>query len=271
MTLKEASAILKEAGIFDPRGEARRIFSLVGGVKDYELLNPLLSSENKKLEEAIYRRAEREPLQYILGEAAFYREVYKVTEATLIPREDTELLVDYAVKNIPSGAKFLDLCTGSGCIALSVLNNTEDTSAVALDISEDALAVARENAERLGLSERIEFIIGDAKKKLDRTDIHAILSNPPYVSKSAYESLEKEIYFEPRSAFVGGEDGGDFYRAITPLYKDNISEDGFIAYEIGYDQGPLLKDIARENELNIEIIKDLSGNDRVAVLSKLAK
>ncbi len=270
MTLKEAERILLEAGINDPRSEARRIFSLIGGYKSHELLSPSLSSGKAEIADAISRRANREPLQYIIGEAGFYRESYKVTPDTLIPREDTELLVDFAVKNLKTGARFLDLCTGSGCIALSVLNNTINTTAYAVDISDGALSVARENAERLGLAKRVTLKKGDARERIDG-DFFAILSNPPYVSDSAYRELEREIYFEPKVAFLGGEDGGDFYRAITPLYRDIIPEDGFIAYEIGYDQGGLLREIARTNKMSADILTDLSGNDRVAVLRRITE
>ncbi len=269
MTLKEASEILGEAGIDDPRGEARRIFSLIGGIGTYDLLSTSVSSDKAAVEDAVRRRALREPLQYILGEAGFYRETYKVTRDTLIPREDTEILVDYAVKNLGAGARFLDLCTGSGCIALSVLNNTKGTEAIAVDNSAPALAVAKENAERLSLSDRISFIHADATKPIECGDISAVLSNPPYVSNEAYCELEKELYFEPKSAFVGGEDGADFYRLITPLYRDVVENGGFIAYEIGYDQGALISEIAKINNMRAEIIKDLSGNDRLAVLKKI--
>ena len=95
-----------------------------------------------------------------------------------------------------------------------------------------------------------------------------MISNPPYVTDEAYERLEKEIYHEPKKAFVGGLDGGDFYRHLTPIYKDKITDDGFIAYEIGYDQADLLREIAASNHMSCEIIKDLGGNDRVAVLRK---
>ncbi len=268
MTLKEATERLSESGIDDPRKEARSIFSLIGKIKDYELFSPNTECDIPAVKEAIERRANREPLQYILGRAHFYRETYKVTSDTLIPREDTEMLVDYAVKHLPKGASFLDLCTGGGCIALSVLNNTEDTRAVAVDISVGAINTAKENAKMLGLCERVEFLVFDAMKKIECGELFAVLSNPPYVTNKAYESLEKEIYFEPKSAFVGGEDGGDFYRAITPLYRDAVDPCGFIAYEIGYDQRALILKIAEDNKMDAEIIRDLSGNDRVAILRR---
>jgi len=266
MTIKEAAALLSAGGIDDAVTEARKIFKKLGGFKDYELFSQSIECNSEKAIDAVFRRSRREPLQYIFGEAGFYREVYKVTPDCLIPREDTELLVDLAVKSIPDGKRFIDLCTGSGCIALSVLNNTKNTAALMVDISEGALRVARENAERLGLTERCDFALADATKPLECGKVFAVLSNPPYVSDSTYGRLEKEIYFEPKSAFVGGDDGADFYRAITPLYKDVIDEEGFIAYEIGYDQGEIIKKIAKENGMNVKIHKDLSGNDRVAVL-----
>lgn len=266
MTLKEASELLAASGIESARDEARRIFAKIGGIPQYDLLSPQVSTDNAEVISAVKRRALREPLQYILGEVDFYRESYKVTPDCLIPRSDTEILVDTAIKNLPDGARFLDLCTGSGCIALSVLNNTRSTSATAVDISPRALSVAKENAERLGLSNRIEFKEADVTKKRAEGEFFAVLSNPPYVSEGAYKGLEAEIYFEPMEAFVGGEDGGDFYRAITPMYKDAILCGGFIAYEIGYDQAELLENIAEENGMSCEIIHDLSGNPRVALL-----
>jgi release factor glutamine methyltransferase len=226
-----------------------------------------LESSDPTLIDAIKKRAERTPLQYLLGEVGFYRESYKVTCAVLIPRPDTEMLVDYGVRNLPSGARFTDLCTGSGCVALSILNNTEKTAAVAVDISADALAVARENAESLGLSDRIELLLADALT-YRAEECFAVFSNPPYVSEASYAELDAEIYKEPRIAFLGGPDGADFYRVITPLYKDKIDACGFIAYEIGYDQGKILRQIARENGMSCEIIPDLAGRDRVAVLRR---
>lgn len=261
MTLKSAIELLKKAKVDSPEYDARELFRLF-------IPSPMLNSrcDDPELINMIERRANREPLQYIIGEVGFYREIYRVTPDCLIPRSDTEALVDYAVKNLPYGARFLDLCTGSGCVAISTLCNTRDTSAVAVDISEKTLDIARENADKNGVTDRIEFILCDLLSHEVDGRFHAILSNPPYVADQVYESLENEIFHEPRIAFVGGIDGGDFYRRLTPMYKEKIESDGFIAYEIGYDQGELLKKIAKDCEMSCEIIKDLSGNDRVAVL-----
>jgi len=264
MRLSEAEKLLSLAGIDGARREARLIFSRLGGVADYELLaDPECPSDTVR--SAIERRALRVPFAYIVGEADFYRECYKVSEACLIPRPETELLVDYAVRNMPRGAKFADVCTGSGCIAISTLKNTKDTRAVAIDISEDAISIARENAERHEVQERIEFITTDALSGIDG-ELFAVLSNPPYVSEDAYASLEPELYREPKIAFIGGQDGGNFYRKLIPIYKKTLMQDGFLAFEIGFDQGGLLRSLALENGMTCEIIKDYSSHDRVAVL-----
>jgi len=270
MKLSEAVKLLSAAGCASPREEARMLFSHFDGIPRHRLIAEDPKTENPELISAVARRQNREPLQYILGEVGFFGEVYKVTPACLIPREDTEVLVDYAVKNIPAGGVFADLCTGSGCIAISVLKNTKDTSAIAVDISEDALALARENAEKNGVENRISFqkinVISDTLP--DQGEFDAILSNPPYVTDEAYKSLEQEIYYEPKIAFVGGADGGDFYRAITEKYLPKLMDGGFIAYEIGYDQSALMLELAKEHNLNAEILKDLSGNPRVCVLKR---
>ncbi|MBQ8414597.1 MAG: peptide chain release factor N(5)-glutamine methyltransferase [Clostridia bacterium] len=268
MTLNEAIRILTEAGVPSPSHDAEELFCRFGGYSRSTLyMMSRIELDSPKLIDAIERRAKREPLQYILGEAFFYRERYKVTPDCLIPRFDTEILVDYAVKHLPDGATFMDLCTGSGCIAVSVLNNTRDTRAIAVDIDGGALAVAEENAHSYGLSERIHLRRVDLMQEVVDEQVFAVLSNPPYVSEAAYRELDGEIYHEPPHAFLGGDDGGDFYRRITPIYKEKIAPDGFIAYEIGYDQAGLLRSIAEENGMKCEIIKDLSGNDRVAVLT----
>ena len=264
MRLSDAEIRLAAAGINEAKSEARILFSKLGNIPPYELpFNPECNSED--LERAISARCSRTPLAYILGEAEFYRETYKVCPDCLIPRPETELLVDYAVNNLSEGARFADICTGSGCIAVSTLKNTVGTSAVALDLSPAAIAVASENAKANGVSDRIEFITGDAALGIDG-EFFAILSNPPYVSEKAYASLEPEIYAEPKMAFLGGEDGGDFYRKMIPLYKNNLVKGGFIAFEIGYDQGELLKYLAADNGMTAEIIKDYSHLDRIAIL-----
>ena len=274
MTLREAAARLLAAGIEDPLFEARLLFSRVGGIAEAALYGGDPAVEDERIESCLRRREAREPMAYILGEQGFYREIYFVSPEVLIPREDTEILVDYAVKHLPKGARFADLCTGSGCIALSVLNNTEDTRALCVDISEGALSVARKNAERLGLSsrakiERCDVTDASLDALLDAASpLFCVLCNPPYIDGAVYRTLAPEIFFEPEGALVAAEAGLAFYRLLTPKLLKKISEGGFLAYEIGYDQGESLLSIAEENGAACEILSDLSGNARVAVLRK---
>ena len=266
MTYKEAVRILSEAGIGSASYDARELFVHFGGFNRSEIFLSDPECDNPALIEAIERRAAREPLQYIIGEVEFYRESYLVTPDCLIPRADTEILVDYAVHNLPEGAVFLDLCTGSGCIAISTLKNTKNTKAIAADIDGGALAVATENAIRNGVADRLHLRRVDLMEEVIDEPVFAVLSNPPYVSESAYAQLEQEISHEPPHAFIGGADGGDFYRHLTPIYKDKITEGGFIAYEIGFDQAELIRIIAEECGMSCEILKDYGGRDRVAIL-----
>ncbi|MBO7195996.1 MAG: peptide chain release factor N(5)-glutamine methyltransferase [Clostridia bacterium] len=269
MTYNEAVDILLAAGIGSASHDAEEIFCHFGGYykSTFYLMNRI-ESDSPELIRAIERRANREPLQYILGIAYFYREKYKVTPDCLIPRFDTEILVDYAVNNLPEGAVFMDLCTGSGCVAISTLNNTVGTCAIAVDIDGGALALAEENARSIGVADRIHLRRADLMSEVVDEPVFAVLSNPPYVSESVYRELESEIFAEPRHAFVGGEDGGDFYRHLTPIYREFIADEGFIAYEIGYDQADMLRAIAEECNMTCEILKDYGARDRVAVLRK---
>ena len=269
MTLARAVEILKNAGIENPLYDARQIFSEIGNIPMEHLVIGGEVEDSSEAALAIAKRAERVPLEYLIGYTDFYKEQYVVGEGCLIPRDDTECLVDFAVKNIPAGAMFIDLCTGSGCVALSVLNNTVGTRVVAVDISDSALNIARKNADRLKLSERISLIEADVLRAPVSECCFALLSNPPYVTESEYPKLSPEIHNEPKIAFVGGVDGLEFYKRITALYRDLIDDYGFIAYEIGYEQKEALKKIAKNNRMSCEILTDLSGRDRVAVLRKI--
>lgn len=265
MTLTEAIEMLRESGVDSPEYDARELFRVFAGFGSGFIPRDA-SSDSDELTDAVKRRATREPLQYIIGTVGFYREEYRVTPDCLIPRSDTEILVDYAVKHIPEGECFADLCSGSGCIGISTLKNTTGTHCDAYDVSDGAIALTQDNAQRNGVLGRISVI----KKDLLREDIDgeyfAILSNPPYIPRSVYEGLEKEIFAEPEIAFVGGDDGLIFYERLIPVCKNHIKKGGFIAFEIGYDQAESLRALAKKNNLTCEIIKDYSGNDRVVVM-----
>ncbi len=267
MRLKDAARLLSESGIEDALFEARLIFSECEGIPKERLLveNP---EAGKRTRLAVKRRASHEPLAYILGYTYFYREKYTVSPACLVPRQETELLVDLAVKSIPEGESFLDLCTGSGCIAVSVLKNTKNTRAIAADISKDALELAKKNAIDNGVNERVELLHADVLSAPLSSEVFAVLSNPPYIKDSLYGELPPEVLSEPKCALLGGHDGADFYRHLTALYKNVIKKDGFILFEIGFDQGEILKQIAEENALFCEIKKDYSALDRLALLKR---
>ena len=266
MTLNEAIEILTASEVDSPIYDAREIFRHFGGSSQSDLITRRAESDKPEVISAIMRRAKREPLQYIIGRVDFYRESYTVTPDCLIPRQDTEVLVDYLVKNLPEGANFIDICTGSGCIAISTLKNTKNTRAVAVDISENALAVAEKNAKENGVFDLIDFVCADALMTAVEGEFYAVVANPPYVTESAYRNLADEIFHEPKIAFVAEENGVVFYRRLTPMYKNRLHAGGFIAYEIGYDQADLVRAIADENQMKCRILKDLSGNDRVAIL-----
>lgn len=271
MRVREVISLFHSCGIENAAYEVKCFFRRFGGASSNIIFGDEVSA-TPELYYAIQRRLKREPFNYILGDAGFYNETYITTPAVLVPRQDTEILVDYAVKSLPVGSRFLDICTGSGCVAISILNNTEKTTALAIDISPDAIEVAKKNRDKnLGDEEshRLTLIVADALTFEPREKFDAIVSNPPYIAENVYLGLEAEIFYEPKIAFVGGgEDGGDFYRDLTAKYKNNLADGGFIAYEIGYDQAELLSSIAEAEGFICEIIKDYSGNDRVAVLKK---
>ncbi len=265
MTLKDAAAHLGSSGIENALFEARLIFSECDGIPKERLVteNPVAS---KKAELAVKRRSAHEPLAYILGYAYFYKEKYAVSPDCLIPRQETELLADFAINNIPKGELFLDLCTGSGCIAISVLKHTSKTSAIAIDISAPALEIAKKNAISNDVHTRVKFLKADVLSSPVCSEAYAVLSNPPYIKNELYSELSPEVRCEPSCALLGGADGADFYRRLTAIYKDVIKKDGFILFEIGFDQGKILEKIAKDNSLTCEIKKDYAGLDRLALL-----
>ncbi len=224
----------------------------------------------EQLEEAILtakgRLEEGMPLAYITGEEAFYDLVFEVNEDVLIPRPDTERLVEKAIGLLPQGGRFCDLGTGSGCIAVTLAKHRPDAFGMALDLSLKALAVAKRNAEANGVASQIVFCHKDMKEGLcedERFDL--ILSNPPYIPKNdiaAYPSLA----YEPIMALDGGEDGMDFYRSILDKYKGNLKPDGGFLFEIGFDQRDAISSLAASLGFTCQVEKDYGNNDRLAIV-----
>lgn len=271
MTYTEICSLLESSGIDNADHEAALLLEKFCGVSPAAL--PFSKSENfssDELEAAVKRRQSREPLQYILGEWYFCTEKYKVNENCLIPRPDTELLVEIAAKLLPPNACFADLCTGSGCVAISLLCMRDDCRAVAAELYPKTLSIATENAKINGVSERFVPLLTDvlAPPALGDKELSfdAIISNPPYIPTNDIDKLAPEIFSEPRVAFDGGEDGMLFYRTIVKNYRPFLKSNGFFAFEIGYDQGEKINELAVSNSLSCKIFRDLGNNPRVAIL-----
>ena len=265
MTLKELEARLAEHGIPDPATDARLLISHLFGVSPALLLAERgRDYKSDALEDAVTRRCARVPLQHILGEVWFYGERYTVSRDCLSPRADTELLVEDACRTLPEGVCFADLCTGSGCIALSVLLHRPDLSAIAVDVSESALAIARSNAEALGLSSRVRFVLCDIiKDELSFPLPDYILSNPPYIRTDVIPTLAPELSYEPRIALDGGDDGLLFYRAMLERFSPRA-----FYFEIGFDQREAVCALGEEKGYRARASRDAGGCDRLVVLEK---
>lgn len=221
----------------------------------------------KEYELVIKKRAEHIPLQYIVGETEFMGLKFKVNSNVLIPRQDTETLVEEALKVVKPGMKVLDMCTGSGCIIISIMHNVEGVKGYAVDISKQALNVAKENAKLNEVS--ILFERGDLFETVsDKFDI--IVSNPPYIPTAVIPKLMPEVQgFEPIEALDGKEDGLYFYRKIVSQSMDHLNPEGFLMLEIGCDQGKAVTQMMSEAGFgNICTNKDLAGNDRVVIGNK---
>ena len=216
-----------------------------------------------KYKDVLLKRASRIPLQHITEEQDFMGIPFWVNEHVLIPRQDTETLVEEALKVIPSGSHVLDLCTGSGCVIISLVALGQGLSGIGVDISEEALTVARENGARHSKG-KATFIQGDLFAPVTGR-FNAIVSNPPYIPTKEIEGLEPEVKdHEPMLALDGTEDGLFFYRRITEQAKDYLNDEGWLLVEIGFDQGPDVRDLFLANGFKeVEVIKDLAGNDRV--------
>ena len=272
MTYNEICNLLAEAEIENNRGEAAMLICHFTNMSRVELFKR--SNEDfdcEELDAAVIKRCSHYPLQYILGLWDFCHESYRVTENTLIPRQDTEVLVEYAVKLLPEKARFIDLCTGSGCVAISTLAARRDTKAVAVDLFSETVEIARENAERNEVGERLGVLAADVLEPSFMESLGSfdcIISNPPYIESKKVDLLDEELFYEPRAALDGGEDGLVFYRAIISGYTKYLNRGGIMLFEIGYDQAEALKYIASEHGFACEIYKDYGGNDRVAYLTK---
>lgn len=254
--------------------ELETMLQAVSGMKKSELLltraceldgNVLL-----KLKEAVDRRLNREPLQYIIGEWEFFGLRMFCGKGCLIPRPETEMLAEIAIKKLPRNGILLDLCTGSGCIPIAVLNNRPDVTAVAVDISENALEYAKKNAQYHNISpERLKFVCADIYEYTPDFLPDVIVSNPPYIKSADMETLSLEVLHEPSIALDGGHDGLDFYKLIAKYYANKfISGNGCCAVEVGYDIGEEVAAIFRSQKFSASLLRDIFEVERVCLAQK---
>lgn len=245
---------------------------VIGKDRLFILLNGNYEVDNSAAEEyfkLIDLRRERMPVKYIFGKCEFMGLDFYIKEGVLIPRPDTEILVEQAIKEIKKNnfEKICDVCCGSGIIGISIGKFIDDTKIVCTDISDIAIDVTKINIDMFNLGEKVSAKKGDLLKGFieDNSKFDLVVSNPPYIRMKIIPELMRDVRdYEPYIALCGGEDGLDFYRKITEQSKKVLNDSGMLIYEIGYDQRSAVCDILKENGFrNINCIKDLAGEDRV--------
>ncbi|MCR5182306.1 MAG: peptide chain release factor N(5)-glutamine methyltransferase [Clostridia bacterium] len=276
--MSKGENILAEAGRANARFDSRTLFMSVTGLDNTGLLmsqrEQVSSGTYEAYMELIHRRAAGEPLQHITGEQGFMGLTFKVGPSVLIPRPETELLVEEALeilrseygKDEAAAPGILDICTGSGAIGIAVKKLLPEAEVTLSDISAEALETAGVNA---GLNEcKVELVESDMFSALEGREFHMILCNPPYISDAEIETLDEEVRdHEPRTALSGGTDGLDFYRIIAREAADHIEAGGWLLMEIGYDQGESVPALM-QNMGDTRVLKDLNGLDRVVIVHR---
>lgn len=258
---------LEEKGIQDAKIDAIYLLEYVLHISKFQYLMEKNREVTKEQQDAylsaIDMRSTRVPLQHITGEQEFMGFTFRVNQHVLIPRQDTEILVEEVVK-LGKGKRILDMCTGSGCIILSLEQLCEPQMTVGVDFSKDALLVAMENGKIF--HSNTKWIHSDLFTNVEGT-FDIIVSNPPYIETKVIEGLEEEVRcHEPYMALNGGEDGLVFYRKIIEQSEQYLNKDGFLCFEIGYNQGDAVKQYMEDKGFTqCRIIKDLAGLDRVVI------
>lgn len=277
--LRYATETLKNAGIETPVVEAGVILCHVLKCNRAYLIchddRVLKAAEIDEVTRLLKGRTEKIPLQYLLDETEFMSLRFKVSPAVLIPRQDTEILVEKCIELIRElgrqDTRVLDMCTGSGCIAVSIAYYCPEARVTACDVSKAALEIAGINAGRAGVKSRVGFHRGDLFEALNsgarfETRFDIITSNPPYIETATVEQLQSEVRdYEPYIALDGGADGLTFYRRIVEEAPKYLVTDGYLALEIGYNQGESVSKLMESSFHSITLIKDYGGNNRVVV------
>ncbi|HPA64268.1 MAG TPA: peptide chain release factor N(5)-glutamine methyltransferase [Spirochaetota bacterium] len=266
----EVSAELKISGIPTCSLDAEIIICETAGIARHRIISHPETEISSDIIDSIHsitkRRTKREPLAYITGHKEFYGLEFSVNRSVLIPRPDTELLVDQAIYFAPQKSEFLDICTGSGAVAVSVKYNRPDLSVYASDISADALECARLNGEQI-VSGKIEFTKSDVFSAFTGKKFSLITANPPYIAESEKNSLEAELSFEPEQALFADDSGMKIIKTIICNANEYLTDNGILLIEIGASQKNAVKDLAGLNGFEAVFCPDYSGIDRVARLS----
>ncbi|MBE6741986.1 MAG: peptide chain release factor N(5)-glutamine methyltransferase [Ruminococcaceae bacterium] len=270
MNLKEAlkfcTDYLSERNIDESEFKALCVVCFVGGIKNSELYFSDKVIEEKDLLPYLKRLQNREPLQYILGKWDFYESEFLVGDGVLIPRPETEELVDIAIKAAQALEEpvIYDLCAGSGCIGISIAKKLPKAKIYCVEKSEKAFEYLKKNAEGV---DNVTLVLSDINNDLNLPRADIIVSNPPYIKTEEIKSLDKELFYEPLMALDGGEDGLDFYRIIRDKYLQKLKKNGIVLLEIGNEQGKDIMDMFTDSRECIgSIIDDIYGNQRIAFI-----
>lgn len=259
-------------GAENPQAEARVIIESLFGISyALQIAHPQREYCEEELDVVLEKRRARIPLQYILGKWEFMGKEFYVSPDCLIPRPDTEILVEKAIELVKKGGDVADFCTGSGCIGLSILMYANVNSMTLVDISKSALEMARKNAQKHSLLDKCQFILGDIRDCLPQKKYDLIVSNPPYIPTSDIEHLSDEVKKEPLLALDGGKDGLDIIRFLVGDCLAYLKENGHMLIEFGYDQEKQIKELLEEkintgSIKSYEILYDYGNNPRVAVI-----
>ena len=275
---KSAKARLDATGISGPVIDARLLVEAAADASRSDIITDpqraLTPEQEARLEDYLSRREHREPVSHILGRKGFWKIMLRVTPDVLTPRPDTETVVEYVLRDFPEHAAWqvLDLGVGSGAILLAILAERPAAKGLGIDISEEALAVARDNAASLGLEGRLALMRSDWTALLGEGTFDLVVSNPPYIATDVIETLEPEVRdHEPRLALEGGADGLDHYRVLAPEILRVLRPGGQFAVEIGYDQKDAVEALFREaGAMGVHTMRDLSDRDRVVAGMKKA-
>jgi len=274
--LAAAAKQLRAAGVDSPRREARLLLAHVMQTSQEEIfagrLPPLIRQQALAFEAAVDRRRNREPLAYIVGRREFWSLDFAVGPGVLVPRPESELLVEQALKRFPDSKaplRVLDLGTGSGCLLLSFLSERPEAQGLGVDLSETALAIARRNAATLGLSGRTSFQRGDWLENVFG-GFDVILINPPYIAEAATGGLQPEVEtYEPASALYGGADGLAAYRAIAPGLRERLTAGGHVFLEVGQGQAAAVSVLLSGQGLSVKgTVCDLAGIPRCVIAAR---